>query len=72
MQDKTEHKVGDMVVVDHSTDYEQAMARKDTGIIIDIREDPKYGGTELKVQWQEGDVLWMRNPNALRVISRGE
>ncbi len=71
MQSKTEHKIGDMVVVDHSTDYEQAMARKDSGIVVDIREDPKYGGTQLKIQWQEGGTIWSR-PNILRVISHAE
>ena len=71
MQNETEHKIGDMVVADFSTDYEQAMARKDTGIVIDIREDPKYGGTQLKIQWQEGGTIWSR-PHILRVISRAE
>ena len=71
MQNETEHKIGDMVVVDHSTDYEQAMARKDSGIVVDIREDPKWGGIQLKVLWQDGGVGWSY-PNILRVISHAE
>ena len=38
MQNKKEHKVGDVVIVDHPTAFLQAMARKDTGIILEIRE----------------------------------
>jgi hypothetical protein len=71
MQNETEHKIGDMVVVNFSTDYEQAMARKDSGIVIDIREDPNNGETQLKIQWQEGGRIWSR-PEILKVISRAE
>ena len=67
----TGHKVGDLVVCDFPTDYGQAMARTDKGIIIDTRESP-FGSLELKVRWDEdSEIIWMRCPNNLKIISAG-
>jgi len=71
----TGHSIGDLVVCDFGTDYGQAMARKDKGLIIEIREN--HGSTELKVCWegtysQNNEVLWMRCPNNLKIISKGK
>jgi hypothetical protein len=68
-QDKRKHKVGDMVVVNHSTDFLQAMSRKDTGIILEIREVKSYNSTEVLIAWADGDIRWMLDPNILKVIS---
>ena len=72
MQDKKEHKVGDMVIVDHPTDFLQAMARKDTGIILEIREVETIDRTEVLVAWADGDIRWMLDPSILKVISRAK
>ena len=72
MQDKKEHKVGDMVSVDHPTDFLQAMARKDTGIILEIREVEPIDRTEVLVAWADGDIRWMLDPSILKVISRAK
>ena len=72
MQNKKEHKVGDVVIVDHPTDFLQAMARKDTGIILEIREIKPYNRTEALVAWADGDIRWMLDPSILKVISRAE
>ena len=72
MQDKKEHKVGDMVIVDHPTDFLQAMARKDTGIILEIREVEPIDKTEVLVAWADGDIRWMLDPSILKVISRAK
>ena len=70
----TGHSIGDLVVCDFPTDYGQAMARSDKGLIIEIRES-NHGSTELKVCWEGpgplGEVLWMRCPNNLKIISKG-
>jgi hypothetical protein len=71
-QNKRKHKVGDMVIVDHPTDFLQAMARKDTGIVLEIREVERYSGTEILIAWADGDIRWMLDPNILRVISRAK
>jgi hypothetical protein len=72
METKRKHKVGDMVIVDHPTDFLQAMARKDTGIVLEIREVERYSGTEILIAWADGDIRWMLDPNILRVISRAK
>ena len=69
---KSDIKVGDMVKVNHATDFLQAMARKDTGIILEIREVEPLDRTEVLVAWADGDIRWMLDPNILRVISRAE
>ena len=66
---KDNFKVGDMVIVDHATDFLQAMARKDTGIILEIREVKPHNSTEVLIAWADGDIRWMLDPNILRVIS---
>jgi len=71
----TGHSVGDLVICDFPTDYGQAMARKDKGLIIEIRES-NYGSTEIKVCWegtysQNNEVLWMRCPDMLKIHSKG-
>ena len=72
-QDKRKHKVGDMVIVDHATDLLQAMARKDTGIILEIREVKPHHGVEMLIAWANGDIRWMRGESdILKVISRAE
>ena len=66
------HIVGDLVICDFPTDYGQAMSRSDKGIILDTRESP-YGSVELKVHWEDNnEVLWMRCPQNLKVISKGK
>ena len=68
---KDNFKVGDMVVVNHSTDFLQAMARKDTGIILEIREVKPHNGMEMLIAWADGDIRWMRGESdILKVISR--
>ena len=69
---KSDIKIGDMVKVDHPTDFLQAMARKDTGIVLEIREVEPLDRTEVLVAWADGDIRWMLDPNILRVISRAE
>ena len=69
---KNDIKVGDMVKVDHPTDFLQAMARKDTGIILEIREVEPIDRTEVLVAWADGDIRWMLDPSILKVISRAE
>ena len=69
---KSDIKVGDMVKVNHHTDFLQAMARKDTGIILEIREVEPLDRTEVLVAWADGDIRWMLDPSILRVISRAE
>ena len=69
---KSDINIGDMVKVDHPTDFLQAMARKDTGIILEIREVEPLDRTEVLVAWADGDIRWMLYPNNLRVISRAE
>jgi hypothetical protein len=71
----TGHKVGDLVICDFPTDYGQAMARSDKGLIIEIRESD-YGSVELKVRWegtysQNNEIIWMRCPGNLKIISKG-
>ena len=68
-QNKRKHTVGDMVIVDHPTDFLQAMARKDTGIILEIREVKPHNRTEVLIAWADGEIRWMLDPNILRVIS---
>ena len=72
MQNKKEHKVGDVVIVAHPTDFLQAMARKDTGIILEIREVEPNDRTEVLVAWADGDIRWMLDPSILKVISRAK
>jgi hypothetical protein len=55
--------------VNHSTDFLQAMSRKDTGIILEIREVKPYNSTEVLIAWADGDIRWMLDPNILKVIS---
>ena len=69
---KSDIKVGDMVKVNHPTDFLQAMARKDTGIILEIREIKPYNRTEALVAWADGDIRWMLDPSILKVISRAK
>ena len=69
---KNDIKVGDMVKVDHPTDFLQAMARKDTGIILEIREVEPIDRTEVLVAWADGDIRWMLDPSILKVISRAK
>ena len=65
------HKIGDLVICDFPTDYGQAMSRKDKGLVIDTRESP-YGSLELKVHWEgDNDILWMKCPKNLKIISKG-
>ena len=71
-QNKRKHKVGDMVIVDHPTDFLQAMARKDTGIVLEIREIKPHNNTEILIAWADGEIRWMLDPNILRVISRAD
>ena len=67
----TGHSVGDLVICDFPTDYGQAMARTDKGLIIEIRES-NHGSTEIKVCWDDAnEVLWMRCPQNLKIISKG-